>query len=113
MSFVFAMPDLVTSAAADLAGIGSPINAATAAAAAPTTQVMAAGADEVSAAVVALFSGHAQAYQAASAQAAAFHQGLVQNLSTSAASYVGAEAQNLLGLGNIGNANTGGGNNGD
>ncbi|CKR76816.1 PE family protein [Mycobacterium tuberculosis] len=34
---------------------------------------MAAAHDEVSAAIAALFSAHGQAYQAASAQAAAFH----------------------------------------
>jgi PE family protein len=108
MSFVFATPELLTAAATDLAGIGSTIDAATAAAAGQTTRVVAAGADQVSAAVAALFSGHGQAYQAASAQVAAVHQGLVQNLSASAASYVGAEAQNLLGLANNGTANVGG-----
>ncbi len=50
MSFVFAMPELVAAAAADLAGIGSTVGSATATAAVPTTQVVAAGADEVSAA---------------------------------------------------------------
>ncbi|REQ17293.1 PE family protein, partial [Mycobacterium tuberculosis] len=71
MSFVSVAPEIVVAAATDLAGIGSAISAANAAAAAPTTAVLAAGADEVSAAIAALFSGHAQAYQALSAQAAA------------------------------------------
>jgi len=50
MSFVIAVPATVEGAATDLANLGSPINAANAAAAAPTTGVLAAGADEVSAA---------------------------------------------------------------
>ncbi|WRO43731.1 PE family protein PE33 [Mycobacterium canetti] len=56
-----------------LVGLGSTLGAATAAAAAQTTGIVAAAHDEVSAAIAALFSAHGQAYQAASAQAAAFH----------------------------------------
>lgn len=48
MSFVIANPEMLAAAATDLAGIRSAISAATAAAAAPTIQVAAAGADEVS-----------------------------------------------------------------
>jgi len=66
MSFVIAAPELVTAAASDLASIGSTISAANAAAVAPTAGVVAAGAEEVSAAVAALFGTHAQAYQALS-----------------------------------------------
>ena len=73
MSFVSLAPEFVSAAASDVARVGSQISAATAAAAAPTTSVLAAGADEVSAAIAALFSGHAQAYQALSAQAESFH----------------------------------------
>ncbi|AIH90393.1 hypothetical protein IU19_20515, partial [Mycobacterium tuberculosis] len=47
MSFVSVAPEIVVAAATDLAGIGSAISAANAAAAAPTTAVLAAGADEV------------------------------------------------------------------
>lgn len=71
MSFLFAQPEMLGAAATDLASIGSAISTANAAAAAATTRVLAAGADEVSAAVAALFSGHAQTYQALSTQAAA------------------------------------------
>ncbi len=69
MSFVIAAPDLLVAAAADVAGIGSSITAANAAAALPTTALVAAAEDEVSAAIAALFSGHAQEYQALGAQA--------------------------------------------
>lgn len=47
MSFVIAVPEALTMAASDLANIGSTINAANAAAALPTTGVVAAAADEV------------------------------------------------------------------
>jgi len=56
--------------------------------------VLAAGGDEVSAAVASLFAGHAQAYQGLSAQAAAFHQRFVQALSSGAGSYAATEAPN-------------------
>ena len=85
MSFVIAAPEMVTSAATDLASIGSTISAANAAAAAPTTGVLAAAEDEVSAAIASLFSGHGQAFQALSAQAAAFHAQFVQTLNAAGA----------------------------
>ncbi|ESK76748.1 PE family protein [Mycobacterium tuberculosis variant bovis] len=68
---------MLASAATDLAGIGSALSAANAAAAAPTTAMLAACADEVSAVVASLFARHAQAYQALSLQATAFHQQFV------------------------------------
>ena len=67
MSFVIAVPEFLGAAATDLAGIGTTLSAANAAAAVPTTGIMAAAQDEVSAAVAALFSGHGQGYQALSA----------------------------------------------
>ncbi|CCK59264.1 Conserved protein of unknown function, PE-PGRS family protein [Mycobacterium canettii CIPT 140070010] len=85
---------MLASAATDLAGIGSPLSAANAAAAAPTTAMLAAGADEVSAAVASLFARHAQAYQALSLQATAFHQQFVQALTGAGGAYAAAEAVN-------------------
>ncbi|CMI72217.1 PE-PGRS family protein [Mycobacterium tuberculosis] len=55
MSFVIVAPEALMSVASEVAGIGSALNAANAAAAAPTTGVLAAAADEVSAAMAALF----------------------------------------------------------
>lgn len=104
MSFVIAVPEALTMAASDLANIGSTINAANAAAALPTTGVVAAAADEVSAAVAALFGSYAQSYQAFGAQLSAFHAQFVQSLTNGARSYVVAEAtsaaplQDLLGV---------------
>ena len=94
MSFLIAAPEYVTAAASDLANIGSTISSANAAAATPTSAVLAAGGDEVSAAVAAVFGAHAQAYQAISTQAAAFHQQFVQLMNGSAGSYAAAEATN-------------------
>src|SRR3954468_5685227 len=95
MSFVFATPEFVSAAATDLASIGSTINAASAAAALPTTGILAAGADEISAAMAALFDVHAQAYQAVSAQAEVFHAQFVQALNGGGNAYAAAEAANV------------------
>ncbi|MGO9384934.1 MAG: PE family protein, partial [Mycobacterium sp.] len=92
MSFVMATPEMLATAATGAAGIGSTISAANAAAAAPTTAVLAAAADEVSAAIADLFGTHGQAYQALSAQAAAFHSQFVQALNSGAGAYAAAEA---------------------
>ncbi|WP_139825322.1 PE family protein, partial [Mycobacterium conspicuum] len=94
MTTVIAAPEMMAAAASELARLGSAIDAATAAASAPTTGVLAAGADEVSAAVTALFHAHARDYQALSARAAAFHQEFVQVLNRGATAYADAEAAN-------------------
>ncbi len=92
MSFVIAAPEVIAAAATDLASLGSSISAANAAAAANTTALMAAGADEVSTAIAALFGAHGQAYQALSAQAQAFHAQFVQALTSGGGAYAAAEA---------------------
>jgi hypothetical protein len=94
MAYVVANTELVSGAAADLARIGSTISTANAAAAAPITGVVAAGADDVSAVIAALFGAHAQAFQALSNQAAAFHQQFVQLMNGGATQYASAEATN-------------------
>jgi ABC-type phosphate transport system substrate-binding protein len=71
MAFVITAPSVLAAAASDLVHVGSAISTANAAAAGATTQIATAGADEVSAAIAALFSGHAQDYQRLSAQVAA------------------------------------------
>ncbi|WP_152408131.1 PE family protein, partial [Mycobacterium tuberculosis] len=90
MSFVLIAPEFVTAAAGDLTNLGSSISAANASAASATTQVLAAGADEVSARIAALFGGFGLEYQAISAQVAAYHQRFVQALSTGAGAYASA-----------------------
>ncbi|WP_261898064.1 PE family protein, partial [Mycobacterium marinum] len=94
MAFVLAVPDMVAEAAADLAGVGSVIDAANTAAAGSTTGIVAAAEDEVSAAIAALFSGHGQAYQQISARVAEFHAQFERVLAAGAQAYSGAEAAN-------------------
>jgi hypothetical protein len=94
MSFVMAVPEVLGTAATDLANIGSTLSAAHAAAANPTTGILAAAEDEVSAAIASLFSSHGTAFQALSAQAADFHSQFVQALNAGARAYASSEAAN-------------------
>ncbi|WP_155770594.1 PE family protein, partial [Mycobacterium asiaticum] len=95
MSYLVAVPETVATAAADLAGVGSILTSVGRLAGPPTTNVLAAGADEVSAAVAALFSGHGEQFQAVSRQLSAFHQQFVQSLTGAAGAYASAEAANV------------------
>jgi PE family len=92
MSFVIAAPEMMTSAATDLATIGSNLSAAHTAAAASTVAVLPAAADEVSTGIAHLFSQHAQGYQTLAAQAAAFQGQFVHHLTAGAFSYASIEA---------------------
>jgi hypothetical protein len=94
MSYVTTQPGMLASAAGDLQSIGSAMAAGNTAAAAPTTGVVPAAADEVSALTAAQFAAHAQLYQAISAEAMAIHELFVTALGTSASSYAAAEAAN-------------------
>ncbi|ORV17873.1 PE family protein [Mycobacterium celatum] len=96
MTFVTTQPELLTAAAGDLRAIGAAMSAHNAAAAAATTAVVPAAADEVSALTATQFAGHAQLYQAVSAQAAAIHQMFVSTLGASAGSYAATEAANAV-----------------
>ncbi|MGH7732929.1 MAG: PE family protein, partial [Gemmatimonadales bacterium] len=62
----------------------------------PTTGVVPAAADEVSALTAAQFAAHAQMYQAVGAQAAAMHEMFVNVLAASAGSYAATEAANAV-----------------
>ncbi len=101
MSYVIVAPDLVSAAATDLANIRSTISAASSAAAGSTTALLPAAEDEVSAAIAAMFGAHGKAFQAMSAQAAAFHEQFVNLMSGGAGAYLTTELanaqQNLLG----------------
>ncbi|WP_415823557.1 PE family protein, partial [Mycobacterium basiliense] len=94
MSYVFVSPEVVSAAAGDLASIGSTVSLANAAVSAATTELLAAGADEVSIRIAALFGGHGLEYQAVSAQVAQFQERFIQTLRAGAGSYSWAEAQN-------------------
>ena len=99
MSFMNAQPAELTAAAENLQGIGSILAAQNAAAAAPTTSVLPAAADEVSALTAAQFAAHAEMYQAISAHAAAIHEMFVDALGVSAGSYAATEAANAVAAG--------------
>jgi hypothetical protein len=96
MSFVTTQPEALITTAGTLAALGSVLSAHNAAAAAPTTGVVAPASDEVSAQTAASLAGHAQNYQAVSAQAAAIHQQFVAMLTSNANSYADAEAVNVI-----------------
>jgi hypothetical protein len=98
VSFVIAAPEIVTAAAGNLAGIGSTVEEATAAAAVHTTSVAAAAADDVSIAISQLFGTYGRRFQALSAQAAAFHHEFVSLLNGGAAAYCETEVANSAGV---------------
>ena len=97
--FVTAHPEMLVAAAGQLNGIGSAMSAQNAAAAVPTSGVVPAAADEVSALTAAQFAAHGGRYQAVAAQAAAIHEMFVNTLGTSAASYAATEAANAIAAG--------------
>jgi PE family len=99
MTFVTTHPEALTAAATHLAGVGTTLSVQNAAAAAPTTGVVPAAADEVSALTAAQFAVHAQMYQAISAQAETIHQLFVSTLQTGATSYAVTEAANAIAAG--------------
>ena len=99
MSFVSTLPTELTAAAENLQGIDSSLVAQNVATAAPTTGVLPAAADEVSALTAAQFATHAEMYQAIIAQAAAIHEMFVNTLDTSAGSYAATEAANAAAAG--------------
>jgi hypothetical protein len=99
MSFVATQPEVLSAVAGNLQEIGSALAAQNAAAAAPTTGLAPAAADEVSAMTAAQFTAHAQTYQTVSTQAAAIHEMFVRTLMTSAGSYAETEAANAVAAG--------------
>lgn len=99
MSFVNTQPEILAMAAGDLQGLGSAVSAGNAAAAAPTTGVIPAAADGVSALTAAQFAAHAQMYQAVRTPAAAIHDVFVTTLGASAGLYAATEATNAIAVG--------------
>ena len=94
MSFLVAEPEFVTAAAGNLAGIGATIEEANAAAAARTTAITAAAADDVSLAIAEMFGTYGQQFHTLSADAAAFHSEFVTLLNGGAGAYISAELAN-------------------
>jgi hypothetical protein len=94
MTSLLTQPQLIAAAATDVAEIRSTIGAATWAAGGPTTGLVAAAQDEVSAATARLFSSYAQEYQAVIKQAAAFHEQFTQALAAGGLAYAETEIAN-------------------
>jgi hypothetical protein len=100
MTSMIAQPELIATAAANAAQIGSTIDEARAAAAGSTTSVMAAAQDEVSAITAEFFGSFGQEYQALLGRAANFNEQFAAALAAAEGAYVQAEAeaQAMLGL---------------
>jgi PE family len=96
MSFVNIVPEMLSAAAGNLQSIGAAVSARNAAALAPTTGLVPAAADEVSALTAMQFAAHARMYQTVSAHATAMHQVFVTILAASANSYATTEAANAV-----------------
>jgi hypothetical protein len=94
MSFVTIQPEALAYAAGRLQTLGSAMAVESAAAAAPTTGVVPAAADEVSALQAALFGAYGSLYQSVNAQATTIHELFVHTLGASAGSYAATESAN-------------------
>src|SRR6516165_4742486 len=102
MSHLFTAPEALASTAADVGGIGSAISTAGSNASGPTTGLLAAAQDEVSAAIANLFGGYGREYQAALARSAIFHSQFAQTLAGAGSAYAEAEAGNATLMGAAG-----------
>jgi hypothetical protein len=94
MSYVLTTPEMLAAAATDVGNIGSAISTASSTAAGPTTGLLPAAEDEVSAAIAKLFGAYGQEYQAVVSQAATFHSEFTRALATAGNAYLEAEAAN-------------------
>lgn len=99
MSFVTTQPEALAATANTLQGIGCAVDSVSVAVAGPTTAIVPAAADEVSALTAAQFAAQGQLYQAVSAQAAAIHQMFVEVMKVSSVSYAATEAANAAAAG--------------
>jgi PE family/PPE-SVP subfamily C-terminal region len=107
MSFVTTAPAAISAAATQLEGVGSSFAAESAGAAAPTTAISPAAADEVSILQSGVFSTYGQLYQTVSAQAQSVHQQFVNTLQQSSGSYQETEGANQAGAAASSLANSG------
>ncbi|MGO9225985.1 PE family protein [Mycobacterium sp.] len=104
MSYMVTRPQLLAATAADVEHIGSTIGAVGTSAAGPTTGLVAAAQDEVSAAIANLFGIYGEEYQAVLSQAALFHSQFTQALAAAANAYAQAETANAAVLSEVSNA---------
>ena len=104
MSYMVTSPELLASTAADVQRIGSAIGAASTTAAGPTTGLVAAAQDEVSAAIAKLFGVYGEEYQGLLSQSTLFHSQFTQALAVAANAYTQAETANAAVLSEVSNA---------
>ncbi|MCV7099384.1 PE family protein, partial [Mycobacterium palustre] len=95
MSFLTTIPEELLAAAAQLEGIGNSLTAQNAGAAAPTTAIAPAAADQVSTLQAAIFSTYGTIYQQIAAEAQAIQQQFVSTLGLSSGTYSQTEAANV------------------
>lgn len=95
MSFLTAIPEELLAAAAQLEGIGNSLTAQNAGAAAPTTAIAPAAADQVSALQAGIFSAYGGLYQQIAAEAQAMQQQFVSTLGLSSGTYAQTESANV------------------
>jgi PE-PPE domain/PE family len=91
MSYVVTEPQMLATAGANLAEIGSALGEAAAAAAGSTTSIAVAADDEVSAVIAKLFSTYGQQFQGISNEVAALHEQFTLALASAAGRYANAE----------------------
>ena len=94
MSFLTAVPAELAAAAAQLGAIGSALAAQNAGAAAPTTAIAPAAADQVSIIQSGIFTAYGALYQQIAAEAQALQEQFVQTLGLSSGTYESSEAAN-------------------
>ncbi|WP_310773413.1 PPE family protein, SVP subgroup [Mycobacterium sp. Z3061] len=94
MSFLTAVPAELAAAAAQLGAIGSALAAQNAGAAAPTTAIAPAAADQVSILQSGIFTAYGALYQQIAAEAQAIQEQFVQTLGLSSGTYEQSEAAN-------------------
>jgi hypothetical protein len=106
MTYLTTEPQAMAAAAAEVDGIGSAISAANAAAAGPTSSLLAPAADEVSEAVADLFRVYGQEYQAVIRESGLLYGEFAQTLAAAENAYAAAESDALALLG-VGGASAG------
>jgi hypothetical protein len=96
MTLLKAIPEELIAAATQLEGIGTSLEAQTAAAAAPTTSIASAASDTVSAIQAAVFAGYGTLYQQVAAEAHAIQAEFTSVLGLSSGTYSSTEAANAV-----------------
>ncbi|BBX97818.1 PPE family protein, SVP subgroup [Mycobacterium lacus] len=94
MSFLTAVPEELAAAAAQLGAIGNALTAQNAGAAAPTTAIAPAAADQVSILQSGIFTAYGALYQQIAAEAQAMQEQFVTTLGLSSGTYASTEASN-------------------